>query len=322
MQYNSQNRTFDSKPTLTDTQVLEFCKQGYLILEGVVPQKVNEKVSKYLAKKISPNPSYIPSHLTLEMLKGTLDSNSPEPNIILLEDWFINEVLLNSDLAGVLRSLLGKNVGLPVLVSKHSTECPQPAQPWHHESDSLFGPEVNYLEIFYYPQDTPIEMGPTDVVPGSHIGLNKFHNQADEFSIATVAPAGSFVLHSQSIFHRRGRSTGTGIRYMLKYKYWRTTSPIRDWIRQPEFDFATADYGGHFAGRYYAHMFYWLCGKEKDFKLIGGQGWPWNKPNQIAPSYGYNAQDGYKPDWTRLHEQCNCGVSFTGHSVNSAYIKC
>ena len=320
MQYNSQDRTFDTKPTLTDTQVLEFCKQGYIILDGVVPKEINEKVSKYLAKKIPPKPSKIPSHLTLEMLKSTLDS-PVEPNIILLEDWFINEVLLNSDLGGVLRSLLGKNVGLPVLVSKHSTECPQPAQPWHHDGDVVFGPEVSFLETFYYPQDTPIEMGPTDVVPGSHIGLNKFVNQADELSIATVASAGSFVLHSQSIYHRRGRSTGTGIRDMLKFNYWRTTSPTRDWIKQPEFDFATADYGGHFAGRYYAHMFYWLCGKEKDFKLIGGQGWPWNKPNQIAPSYGYNAQEGYKPDWSRLHEQCNCGINFTSHDVNSAYTK-
>ena len=252
------------------------------------------------------------------MLKSTLNSNSPEPNIILLEDWFINEVLLNLDLAGVLRSLLGKNVGLPVLVSNHTAECPGPAQSWHHDADSLFGPEVNYLETFYYPQDTPIEMGPTDVVPGSHIGLNKFHHQADELSTATVASAGSFVLHSQSIYHRRGRATGTGTRNMLKFNYWRTTSPTRDWIKQPEFDFETAEYGGHFAGRYYAHMFYWLCGKEKDFKLIGGQGWPWNKPNQIAPSYGYNAEDGYKPDWSRVHEGCPCG----SHSVNSGYTKC
>ena len=121
MQYNSENRTFDTKPTLTDTQVLEFCKQGYIILDGVVPKEINEKVSKYLAKKIPPKPSKIPSHLTLEMLKETLDS-PVEPNIILLEDWFINEVLLNSDLGGVLRSLLGKNVGLPVLVSNH-TAC-------------------------------------------------------------------------------------------------------------------------------------------------------------------------------------------------------
>ena len=43
------------------------------------------RLTKYLAKKIPPKPSKIPSHLTLEMLKETLDS-PVEPNIILLEE--------------------------------------------------------------------------------------------------------------------------------------------------------------------------------------------------------------------------------------------
>ena len=50
MQYNSQNRTFDFKPTLTDTQVLEFCRQGYIILDGVVPKEINEKVKSFAKK--------------------------------------------------------------------------------------------------------------------------------------------------------------------------------------------------------------------------------------------------------------------------------
>ncbi|SVD90436.1 uncharacterized protein METZ01_LOCUS443290, partial [marine metagenome] len=29
---------------------------------------------------------------------------------------------------------------------------------------------------------------------------------------------------------------------MLKYYYWRTESPQRDWIVEPDFDFARADY--------------------------------------------------------------------------------
>ena len=33
-------RTYDCKPTLTDRQVLEFCKRGFLMLEGVVPELV------------------------------------------------------------------------------------------------------------------------------------------------------------------------------------------------------------------------------------------------------------------------------------------
>ena len=35
----------DVAPTLNDTQVLEFCKQGYLMLEAVVPDSINRRVS-------------------------------------------------------------------------------------------------------------------------------------------------------------------------------------------------------------------------------------------------------------------------------------
>ena len=33
----------DCKPTLTDTQVIDFCRNGYLMLEGVVPDDVNRQ---------------------------------------------------------------------------------------------------------------------------------------------------------------------------------------------------------------------------------------------------------------------------------------
>ena len=39
----SERKTYDCKPTLTDTEVLEFCKNGYLMLEGVVPDEVNRR---------------------------------------------------------------------------------------------------------------------------------------------------------------------------------------------------------------------------------------------------------------------------------------
>ena len=39
----------DVVPTLNDTQVLEFCKQGYLMLEAVVPDSINRRVSDYIA---------------------------------------------------------------------------------------------------------------------------------------------------------------------------------------------------------------------------------------------------------------------------------
>ncbi len=295
MKYDKVNRIFDCDPTLTDTQVLEFCRNGFLHLPGVVPDEINQRSCDYLNGKIPASPSFIPEGLTADDLERI--RNSHEPSTILLEDWFVEHVLLNPQLAGALRSLLGKNAGLPVLVSKHSVEYPAPPQRWHHDADHIFGPEVNFLEVFYFPQDTPLEMGPTELVLGSHVRPTTC--DADDPGVPAIGPAGSIGIHSQSILHRQGESTETGMRHMLKYSYWRTVPPERDWIVEPDFDLRTADYGGHRAARYIAHMFYWLCGKGDEFRIIGGQAWPWKTENQIGPSYGFGVKEGYLPNWRR-----------------------
>ena len=46
-------------------------------------------------------------------------------------------------------------------------------------------------------------------------------------------------------------------------------------------------------------MFWWLQGKGDEYRIIGGQGWPFRTPNQIGPSYGYGRPTGYRPDWRR-----------------------
>ena len=86
---------------------------------------------------------------------------------------------------------------------------------------------------------------------------------------------------------------------MLKYNYWRSAPPVRDWIIEEDFDFQTAFYGGHVLARYAAHMFYWMCGRGDEFRLIGGQGWPWSTENQIGPSLGFDRTEGYLPDWRK-----------------------
>ena len=158
MKYDKVNRTFDCEPTLTDSQVLQFCRDGYLQLQGVVPDEINQRTYDYLNGDLPINPSFVPDGMTHSDLERIRETH--EPSSILLEDWYINHVLLNRKLAGVLRSLLGKNVGLPVLASNHRVECPMPVQEWHHDADHIFGPEINFLEVFYFPQDTPLEMGP------------------------------------------------------------------------------------------------------------------------------------------------------------------
>lgn len=85
---------------------------------------------------------------------------------------------------------------------------------------------------------------------------------------------------------------------MLKYNYWRTKPPQRDWIHQREFDERTAHFGGHEQARFAAHMYYWLCGRGDAFRTHGGQAWPWRSANQIGPSPGFAPSVGYRPDWS------------------------
>ena len=120
--HDSEARTFDCAPTLTDSQVLEFCRDGHLLLKGVVPDEINQKCCDWLDGKIPLDPSFTPPGMTLDELERIRGSH--EPSAILLEDWFIEHVLLNPQLAGALRSLLGASVGLPVITSHHRVEGP------------------------------------------------------------------------------------------------------------------------------------------------------------------------------------------------------
>ena len=271
-----QLETYDCASTLTDSEVLDFCKNGYLLLEAVVDDEVNRRTTEYLET-----------------------DSGHEPTGILDEEWFVNGVMVNPAAAGAVRSLLGTDFHLPVLMSNHRVQCPEQAVGgWHVDGNYDFALEINNLQVFYYPQDTPAQMGPTQVLPGSHLVHNKArfmsHFGGLRGQASTAAPAGSIFLTMYHIWHRRGPSTATGLRNMLKYFYWRTTAPKRDWIREEGFDFATANYQTptrnlleQFRGNVkVAEMFLWLCGQRDAFQNLGGQSWPL-PGNRRRAAYGY-----------------------------------
>ncbi len=268
------------EPTLTDSQVVEFCKQGFLMLEGVVPDDINRRAFDFIEEH-----GHVP---------------------IREEDWFVEQVLLNEEAAGVVRSLLGANFAIPTGVANHRIKCPMPAQEWHQDGGSRVGPEITHLQVFYYPQDTPLEFGPTEVLPGSHHLSTQQrwmqHYGSVRGAVRTAAPAGSIFVTAYPIWHRRSASTAEGMRNMLKYCYWRMEPPRRDWIVEPDFDYAMAPYS--FDGKplhwsqfrdWYdaAEMFFWLCGDPgKMEEAVGAKRWPMGYPpprmgEQIYPPKGF-----------------------------------
>lgn len=257
-------KTHRCEPTLTDRQVLEFCRNGFLLLKGVVPEETNRKTSEYLESD---------SHY--------------EPSGILRREWFVEDVILNAAAAGAVRSLLGNDFRLPIMMSNHRAEGKLPAQRWHRDGGSKYGPELNYLQVFYYPQAVDIETGPTEALPGSHFlfALQHYmgHYGKIRGAVPMVAPPGSIFITVYSIWHRRSAKNTEGTRNLLKYNYWRTQPPARDWVIERDFDLATADYSSLDAPTYRAQheenvdaarMFFWLSGMVDKFKAIGGQAWP------------------------------------------------
>ena len=279
-------RTHNCEPTLTDSQVLDFCKTGYLPLEGVVSDDVNQRVVDFMndhAPHIEPG-----------------DFANHEPNEILDEDWFVDGVLCNPVAAGAVRCLLGRNFALPRIMSSHRVHMPARAYGWHRDGGSLSSHELNYLQVYYYPQEhdggdgrhgVPARLAPVLAV---RAGQLRSLRHVPRHGVERGARQGRSFISAYSVWHRRTRSTASGIRNLLKYNYWRTTAPERDWVHEPDFDPATAVYGpgpdaapgprqSYLAA---ARMFFWLSGRPDDFQALGGQGWPKVGPVDYRP-YGY-----------------------------------
>lgn len=257
------DKTFDCEPTLTDRDVIEFCQNGFLILEGVVSDDVNRRTL-----------DFVNEHPVLEPI-GILD-----------KDWFVEGVILNPQAAGAVRSLLGADFKLPRMLSNHRVECPKTLTGgWHRDGGAIESLRLDFLQVFYYPADTPVEKGPTELVPSSHLlhAKRRFmsHYGGIRKGVRTAAPAGSIFITHYSIWHRAVSSTANGIRNLLKYNYFRTTPPKRDWIVDPSLDFMDVNFRPYVSvlEKWYdsiqvARLFQWLCGLGDDFEFKGGQSWP------------------------------------------------
>ncbi len=262
-------RKMDCPPTMSDREVIDFCRNGYLMLPGVVPDEINERVVDYLER---------------------VDSTH-EPTPIMNESFFVDGVLMNPQAAGAVRSLLGSGCTLPLLISNHRGPLPYTRpQSWHRDGGTIYTSALEYLQVFYYPEKCTEEMGPTVLLPGSHFMRNKApmmaHLGSIQGTVSTASPAGTIFLTVYGVWHRRSKAVSdpqgkSRYRNLLKYNYWRTAPPARDWVRQDDIDFNKIDFNppaGVFeqfqGGIAAARMFTWLCGIEDQYRKLGGQCWP------------------------------------------------
>ena len=115
------------------------------------------------------------------MLRGVVSQETKERRVVeycdehtgdvpLEEEWFRQNATLNPALTGVVRSLLGsnfsycsfsashRNIGIRTLLNIGTVMV-----------ESIYSPKVDCLQVFYLHKLTTLEMGPTEVLPGSHL---------------------------------------------------------------------------------------------------------------------------------------------------------
>ena len=201
----------DIRPTMDDRAVMDFIWNGYVLLEGVVPDQYNQRFAGLPGGRL---------------------------NELAYDADFLRHVLLHPQTAGVARSLLGADFLVPSTVHHHLYEAAHTGQTWHSDGLSEYGHGVNHLQCYYYPQEVGPEDGPTMVLPGSHqrlIDREAIAHYGDILGqLSLTVAAGSVVMTHYGIWHKAGPKFNDQRRTMLKYSYFRTAPPARDWLLNEE----------------------------------------------------------------------------------------
>ena len=103
------------------------------------------------------------------------------------------------------------------------------ASGWHQDGHSRAG-RVRWhtfraANLFYFPHDTPLAMGPTRLLAGTHLYAN-LHGIAREQVFMEAMPAGAVVLADFDVAHAGAPNRTGDSRYMLKFVALRQQNPM------------------------------------------------------------------------------------------------
>lgn len=189
---------------LTDAQMRRFVVNGYVTVTTDLPAQfhdaIYEKTMTVFDKEGNPGNNLVP--------------RIPE----------IQRVLDDPNVKGALTSLLGADYYMQPHRHPHYNPPGSKGQGLHQDGGKRWSHHTRRLLVFYYPQDTPLELGPTGVVPMSH-----YYSTREGAEISPEQPivgkAGTVAFANYDLWHRAMPNSSEKRRYMMKFLYTRMSEP-------------------------------------------------------------------------------------------------
>ncbi len=241
----------DKTYLLTDEQMRHFIVNGYVIVNTDLPANfhdfIYEQTETVFEKEGNPGNNLLP--------------RIPEVQTVFDDKWVI----------GGLTSILGEDYYMQPHRHPHFNQPKSEGQRMHQDGGRRWSHHTRRLLVFYYPQDTPLALGPTGIVPGSH-----YYNTPDGATVSNELPvcgkAGTVAVVNYDLWHRGMPNRTDKNRYMMKFLFARMSEP-----QSPSWNSEKAEWeqiepiGNGVHQKMFQHVWDWHYGKTNGDTSTNGQ---------------------------------------------------
>lgn len=208
---------------LSDKQMQDFIARGYVTVKTELPRSVHEtiyrKTQEVTEKEGNPGNNILPR---VPELQAVFD----DPTV-----------------RGAFTSILGQNYVMHSHRHPHRNAPHSNGQGFH--MDSYWGHEKvrhhrpRWAMAFYYPQDTPKEIGPSSVLSGTQYYRHRITDN-NNGEIVLNGEAGTVTLIHFDLWHRAMANQTDKTRYMMKFQFIRLDEP-----QEPEWNVENKNWNTH-----------------------------------------------------------------------------
>ena len=222
-----------------------FAARGFLRLDGIVPDAINQRFLNDIG-----NPSEQPDspigHYGKILQSSTIPVVSAGTPLAdaYATDSALHQLINVPEVAGAIESLVGQDCTF----DHHFLHITFPEAMWpdekkpvksqHTHQDSTIDPRQAFdVQLFYFPHEVTLEMGGTRFVPGTHFrvvseaAISRYQNIRGQQH--AVCPAGTVMFFHMGLWHGGGVNRSNQMRYMFKIRMCPTRRQINLWDPDP-----------------------------------------------------------------------------------------